>query len=88
MKIFFSNIETEEKTVDGEVLGELDQVKKRLILIEKWNYEHLFVFSYVKKFVYMGTIVLQKSRNLFIVTWLCVSWHNSWSQKMQRLSAL
>eukprot|EP00093_Oithona_nana_P004470 04470.XXX_18510_25419_1 [CDS] Oithona nana genome sequencing. len=25
MKIFFSNIETEEKTVDGEVLGELDQ---------------------------------------------------------------
>ena len=26
MKIFFSNIETEEKTVDGEVLGELDQV--------------------------------------------------------------
>ena len=26
MKIFFQNIETEEKTVDGEVLGELDQV--------------------------------------------------------------
>jgi len=25
MKIFFQNIETEEKTVDGEVLGELDQ---------------------------------------------------------------
>ena len=29
MKIFFSNIETEEKTVDGEVLGELDQVLKQ-----------------------------------------------------------
>ena len=27
MKIFFQNIETEEKTVDGEVLGELDQVR-------------------------------------------------------------
>ena len=31
MKIFFQNIETEEKTVDGEVLGELDQVSDRLI---------------------------------------------------------
>ena len=26
MKIFFQNVETEEKTIDGEVLGELDQV--------------------------------------------------------------
>lgn len=26
MKIFFNNIETEEKTTDGEILGELDQV--------------------------------------------------------------
>lgn len=31
MKIFFDNIETEEKTVDGEVLGELDQVLFQLL---------------------------------------------------------
>ena len=33
MKIFFSNIETEEKTVDGEVLGELDQVQTYTFLL-------------------------------------------------------
>ena len=33
MKIFFSNIETEEKTVDGEVLGELDQVLKTFFFL-------------------------------------------------------
>ena len=33
MKIFFSNIETEEKTVDGEVLGELDQVQTFTFLL-------------------------------------------------------
>ena len=27
MKIFFNNIKTEEKTADGEYLGELDQVR-------------------------------------------------------------
>ncbi len=26
MRIFFGNIETEDKTVDGQVIGELDQV--------------------------------------------------------------
>ena len=32
MKIFFNNIKTEEKTADGEYLGELDQVRYFLFL--------------------------------------------------------
>ena len=40
MKIFFQNIETEEKTVDGEVLGELDQVSifRFFLFLEFWNF--------------------------------------------------
>ena len=38
MKIFFNNIKTEEKTADGEYLGELDQVRYFFFL----NHIHIF----------------------------------------------
>ena len=44
MKIFFQNIETEEKTVDGEVLGELDQVSifRFFLFLEFWNSDAIY----------------------------------------------
>ena len=39
MKIFFNNIKTEEKTADGEYLGELDQVRYFIFFL---NHIHIF----------------------------------------------
>ena len=43
MKIFFNNIKTEEKTADGEYLGELDQVR-------------YFLFFFFKSYTYIQFI--------------------------------
>lgn len=47
MKIFFTNIETEEKTVDGEVLGELDQVKN--YLFEKEIFSNVLIIGFLER---------------------------------------
>ena len=56
MKIFFQNIETEEKTVDGEVLGELDQVS--IFFLSHLHFNSEFQSEFFKEYL---TILFFKS---------------------------
>ena len=49
MKIFFNNIKTEEKTADGEYLGELDQVRYFLFLNYLLTYIQFIFPNSIKK---------------------------------------
>lgn len=85
MKIFFSNIETEEKTVDGEVLGELDQVLKK-----PWKWCFIKVFSKKKLSL---VLCLNDARKFQSCRGMSISinmsqWSKDFSRSKMKMSAL